>query len=156
MHVQVSTPFSRAIHTMFYYAVCVHAMWIDRTPSQHRDVDMLAVLLQSTRCQTRSMPDANQRLPQHNADHVPVRTYKEIGDAPEHLSFASHHQAACWTPMLHDAKCLLDLERPIISRVHRARTLWPRRHGQPPTIGPPEHNGDQPKPDLQDVRRWSI
>ena len=114
---------------------------------------MLAhVLLQSTRCQTGSMPNANQRLPQHNADHVPVRTYKEIDDAPEHVSFASHHQASCWTPMLHDAKCLLDLERPIISRVHRTRTLWLRRHGQPPTIGPPEHNDEQPKPDLQDVR----
>ena len=80
----------------------------------------------------------------------------EIGDAPEHTSFASHHQAACWMPMLDDAKCLLDLERPIISRVHRTHTLWPRRHGEPPTIRPPEHNDDQPKPDLQDVRRWLI
>ena len=32
MHVQVSTPFSRAIHTI-YYVVCVRAMWIDRTPT---------------------------------------------------------------------------------------------------------------------------
>ena len=92
------------------------------------------------------MPDDNQRLPQHDADHVPVRTYKEIGDAPEHVTFASHHQAAC----------LLDLEGSIISRVHWTSTLWPRRHGQPPTIGPPEHKDDQPKPDLQDVRGWSI
>ena len=76
----------------------------------------------------RQRPDANQRLPQHNAKHLPAKTYKEIGDAPEHVSFASHHQAACRTPVkatLHDTKCLLDLESPIISRVHQTRTLWP-------------------------------
>jgi len=44
-------------------------------------------------------PGANQGLPQHNAKHFPVRTFKEIGDAPEYVSFASDHQAACWTPI---------------------------------------------------------
>jgi len=89
-------------------------------------------------------PDANQRLPQHNADHMPVRTYKEISGAPEHISFASHHQAACWTPIEATTAWykVLDLEGPIISRLHQTHTLWPRRHGEPPTIGPLEHNDE--------------
>ena len=45
------------------------------------------------------MPGANQELPQHNAKHLLVRTYREIGDAPEDV-------------------CLFDLQGFIISRVH--------------------------------------
>ena len=67
------------------------------------------------------MLDANQELPQHNAKHLPMRTYREISDAPEDV---------CW----------FDLQGSIISRVHSTHTLRPRRHGQPPTIGLPEHN----------------
>jgi len=73
------------------------------------------------------MLDTNQRLPQHNVDHVSVRAYKEIGDAPEHVSFAFHHQAACWMPIkatLHDTKCFFDLQGPIISWVHQRHTLY--------------------------------
>jgi len=39
------------------------------------------------------MPDANQGLPQHNVKHLPVRMFKEIGNAPEHVSFASNHRS---------------------------------------------------------------
>ena len=67
------------------------------------------------------MLDANQELPQRNAKHLPMRTYREISDAPEDV---------CW----------FDLQGSIISRVHSTHTLRPRRHGQPPTIGLPEHN----------------
>jgi len=84
------------------------------------------------------MPDTNQGLPQHNAKHLLVRTYREIGNAPEDV-------------------CLFDLQGSIISHVHWTHTLWPRRHGQPPTIGLPEHNeymNDQPVPNLQDIRGW--
>ena len=115
----------------FFNLQDVKGVWLDQCrTSRSRAYDL--------KCQAEILRvDRAWRLPQHDADHVPARTYKEIGDAPDPSS------AACWTPMkatLHDAKCLLDLERPIISRVHRTRTLWPRRHGQPPTIGPPEHN----------------
>ena len=112
--------------------------------------------------QGRQSMDANQRLPQHNADHVPMRTYKEISNAPEHVSFASHHQATCWTPIkatLHDAKCLFDLEGPIISWVHQTHTLWPRRHDQPPTIGLSKHNDKHEwstSANLQDIRGRTI
>ena len=87
-------------------------------------------------------PGANQGLPQHNAKHFPVRTFKEIGDAPEYVSFASDYPAACWMPMKATKAWykVLDLEGHIISRVHRTRTLWSRRHCQPPTIELPEHN----------------
>jgi len=132
----------------FFNLQDVKGVWLDQcctSRSRAYDLKCQVVIIRVNR---------NQRLPQHDADHVPVRTYKEIGDAPEHVSFASHHLSP--GSMLHDARCLLDLEGPIISQVRRTHTLWPRRHGQPPTIGPPERNDDQPVPDLQDVRGWSI
>jgi len=45
------------------------------------------------------MLDANQELPQRNAKHLPMKTYREISDAPEDV---------CW----------FDLQGSIISRVH--------------------------------------
>jgi len=114
--------------------------WINAT---HLDPEHMTwnVRWQLSGCQN-MMPDANQRLPQHNADHVPVRTYKEISDTPEHVSFASYHQAACCMPIEATTAWykVLDLESPIISWLYRTHTLWPRRHDKLPTIGPLEHN----------------
>ena len=96
------------------------------------------------------MLDANQELPQHNA-WLSVRMYREISNTPEHISFVSHHQVACWTLIkatLH-AKCLT-YKVPLL-----ARYIKHTPYGQPPTIGLPEHNdnmNDQPVPNLQDVR----
>ena len=121
----------------------VKAVWLDRCRtcrSRAYDLDQVAIIrVARTWCRTpingchRTMPSI-----------CPWGRTKKIGDAPEHVSFASDHQAACWTPIKAATAWykVIDLEGPIISRVHRTRTLWPRRHGQPPTIGPPEHNDE--------------